>query len=203
MWSDGADCHGSVSDGYGPTGSRATYRRIVAESGKPHATYTRRGVLLAATTLGVLTACGRLRDVAAADPPDTSDETFEVAHTDAQWKQLLSAEQYRVLRQAGTETPYSSSLNDEHRSGVFACAGCSLDLFSSATKFDSGTGWPSFYAPLPDAVIERVDSTLGMTRTEVLCRRCGGHLGHVFDDGPEPTGLRYCMNGVALTFRAA
>jgi peptide-methionine (R)-S-oxide reductase len=106
-----------------------------------------------------------------------------------------------VLRTASTETPYSSPLNDEHRSGIFGCAGCARDLFSSTTKFDSGTGWPSFWKALDNAVLERQDDTLGMTRTEVLCSRCGGHLGHVFDDGPQPTGLRYCMNGVALGFR--
>jgi peptide-methionine (R)-S-oxide reductase len=127
---------------------------------------------------------------------------FEVAHTDAEWKQMLSAEQYYVLRQAGTEMPYSSPLDDEHRQGVFGCAGCGLDLFSSDTKFDSGTGWPSFWRPLDSAVLERSDDSAGMTRTEVLCRRCGGHLGHVFTDGPQPTGLRYCMNGAAMTFRA-
>ena len=116
---------------------------------------------------------------------------------------MLTAEQYDVLRRAGTEMPYSSPLNDEHRRGVFSCAGCALDLFSSDTKFDSGTGWPSFWRPLNGAVLERPDDGLGMTRTEVLCRRCGGHLGHVFDDGPQPTGLRYCMNGVAMNFRPA
>ena len=110
--------------------------------------------------------------------------------------------QIDVLRKAGTEAPFSSPLNDEHRAGVFGCAGCALDLFSSTTKFDSGTGWPSFFKAIDNAVLERTDSSLGVTRTEVLCRRCGGHLGHVFDDGPEPTGLRYCMDGVALTFRA-
>jgi peptide-methionine (R)-S-oxide reductase len=115
----------------------------------------------------------------------------------------LTADQYDVLRHAGTEKPYSSPLNEEHRRGVFSCAGCALDLFSSDTKFDSGTGWPSFWRPLDDAVIEGPDDSLLMTRTEVLCRRCGGHLGHMFDDGPQPTGLRYCMNGVAMTFRAA
>jgi peptide-methionine (R)-S-oxide reductase len=156
-------------------------------------------VLFGAAVLAAA-GCARLNGTAAADPPD---QTFEVSHTDSQWRQQLTSEQYDVLRQAGTETPYTSPLNDEHRAGVFGCAGCALDLFSSTTKFDSGTGWPSFYAPLDNAVIEREDSSLGMSRTEVLCRRCGGHLGHVFDDGPEPTGLRYCMNGAALTFRAA
>ena len=131
-----------------------------------------------------------------------SDDTFEVAHSDAEWQQLLTPEQYDVLREAGTEAPFSSPLNDEQRDGVFVCAGCELDLFSSDTKFDSGTGWPSFWKPLDDAVVEESDDTMGMTRTEVLCRRCGGHLGHVFEDGPQPTGLRYCMNGVAMTFRA-
>jgi peptide-methionine (R)-S-oxide reductase len=111
-------------------------------------------------------------------------------------------EQFNVLRRGGTERPYSSPLNDEHRSGQFSCAGCKLALFSSRTKFESHTGWPSFWAPLDHAVTTHGDTTLGMVRTEVLCRRCGGHLGHVFDDGPRPTGLRYCINGVAMTFTA-
>ena len=126
---------------------------------------------------------------------------YEVTKTDAEWKKQLSPEAYEVLRQADTEYPGSSPLLNEHRKGVFSCAGCSLDNYSSATKFESGTGWPSFWEPLKNAVITKSDSTLGMERTEVLCRRCGGHLGHVFDDGPKPTGLRYCMNGVALKFR--
>jgi len=128
---------------------------------------------------------------------------FEVNKTDAEWKKLLSAEAYQVLRHADTEYPGTSPLLNEHRKGVFSCAGCNLDNYSSATKFESGTGWPSFWEPLKNAVITNTDRTLGMERTEVLCRRCGGHLGHVFDDGPKPTGLRYCMNGVALKFRTA
>jgi peptide-methionine (R)-S-oxide reductase len=108
-----------------------------------------------------------------------------------------------VLRQAGTETPFTSPLLHEERKGTFACAGCDLDLFSSTTKFDSGTGWPSFWTPIEKAVIETRDASFGMLRTAVSCSRCGGHLGHVFDDGPKPTGLRYCMNGVAMTFKAA
>jgi peptide-methionine (R)-S-oxide reductase len=161
---------------------------------------TRRRVLLGTAMLGVLAGCGSLAAPVASGGPDTSNQPFEVTHTDAEWRQLLNPQQYQVLRNAGTELPFSSPLNNEHRSGVFSCAGCGLDLFSSATKFDSGTGWPSFYQALDNAVVKRQDTTLGMTRTEVLCRRCGGHLGHVFDDGPPPTGLRYCMNGVALTF---
>ena len=128
---------------------------------------------------------------------------FEVVHSPAQWKQLLGPERYHVLREAGTERAFSSPLNNEHRRGIFGCAGCALPLFSSAAKFDSGTGWPSFFRPLPRAVVTRADRSLFMNRTEVLCRRCGGHLGHVFEDGPKPTGLRYCMNGLALKFRPA
>jgi peptide-methionine (R)-S-oxide reductase len=127
--------------------------------------------------------------------------TFEVTHTDEEWRKLLTPDQYAVLRQAGTERPFSSPLDHEKRHGVFACAGCALDLYSSDTKFDSGTGWPSFWAPLEKAVGTEDDASLGMDRTAVHCSRCGGHLGHVFDDGPKPTGLRYCMNGLALTFK--
>ena len=135
--------------------------------------------------------------------PGEATVRFEVTHTPAEWKQLLGAERYHVLREAGTERPFTSPLNTEHRRGTFACAGCALPLFSSTTKFESGTGWPSFYRPLPNAVAERSDHSLLMNRTEVLCHRCGGHLGHVFPDGPRPTGLRYCMNGLALRFRPA
>ena len=129
--------------------------------------------------------------------------TFAVNHSTAEWRKLLGPQRYAVLREAATERPYSSPLNKEHRRGVFACAGCRRPLFNSATKFESGTGWPSFWQALPRAVVARSDRTLMMERTEVLCTRCGGHLGHVFDDGPKPTGLRYCMNGLALNFRAA
>jgi peptide-methionine (R)-S-oxide reductase len=174
----------------------------VPTSQQPRPALTRRRVLLGTAMLGVVAGCGSLRNYVAAGAPSTPTETFEIVHTDAEWRQRLTSEQYDVLRAAGTEAPFSSPLNDEHRAGIFGCAGCALDLFSSTTKFDSGTGWPSFWKPLDNAVIERPDSSLGMTRTEVLCRRCGGHLGHVFDDGPQPTGLRYCMNGVALTFRS-
>jgi len=132
-----------------------------------------------------------------------ADQKYEVMHTDAEWQKLLTPAQYNILRQAGTEPPFSSPLLNEHRKGTFNCAGCALPLFSSATKFDSGTGWPSFWAPLPNAVLTSDDDSLGMDRTEVHCRRCGGHLGHVFPDGPPPTGLRYCMDGLALTFTPA
>ena len=127
-------------------------------------------------------------------------ETFEVTKTEAEWRKILSPGAFEVLRQHGTERAGTSPLNDEHRAGTFSCAGCDLALFSSTAKFDSGTGWPSFTAPLPDAVKTSTDSSYFQIRVEVHCRRCGGHLGHVFDDGPRPTGKRYCMNGVALTF---
>ncbi|KNY10245.1 methionine sulfoxide reductase B [Achromobacter piechaudii] len=126
--------------------------------------------------------------------------TFPYTLTDEQWRARLTPAQYQVLRREGTERPYTSPLNDEHRQGTFACAGCEQRLFSSNTKFDSGTGWPSFWQPLEHAVGETRDSSFGMVRTAVYCANCGGHLGHVFDDGPRPTGLRYCMNGVAMSF---
>lgn len=128
---------------------------------------------------------------------------FPFKLTDGEWKAKLPLESYRVLRHAGTEPPFTSPLNDEHRKGEFDCMGCGQALFSSNAKFNSGTGWPSFFQPINDkAVGESSDSLLGYTRTEVHCSNCGGHLGHVFNDGPKPTGLRYCMNGVAMVFKA-
>jgi peptide-methionine (R)-S-oxide reductase len=133
--------------------------------------------------------------------PALASETFEVTRSDEEWRKFLSPQQYTVLRQSGTEHPFTSPLLHEKRRGTFACAGCDLELFSSTTKFESGTGWPSFWAPLEGAVATTSDTSYGMVRNAVHCRRCGGHLGHVFDDGPRPTGLRYCMNGVAMTFK--
>jgi len=125
----------------------------------------------------------------------------KIVKTDDEWRQELTPEQYRILRKAGTEPAFSSPLDHEERDGVFECAACGLPLYSSQAKYDSGTGWPSFYEPIdPTHIITRADNTLFMRRTEVLCARCGGHLGHVFEDGPPPTGLRYCMNGTALKF---
>jgi peptide-methionine (R)-S-oxide reductase len=126
---------------------------------------------------------------------------FPITHSDADWHRILEPPRYAVLRQAATERPFSSPLLNEHRRGLFVCAGCRQPLFPSTTKFESGTGWPSFWKPLANAVRTRADHSDGMVRTEVLCARCGVHLGHVFDDGPKPTGLRYCMNGLALLFR--
>jgi peptide-methionine (R)-S-oxide reductase len=133
-------------------------------------------------------------------PTHSSSETFEVTHTDAEWRELLTPEQYAVLRGHGTERPGSCALLHESRPGRFTCAGCGQTLFVGQTKFDSRTGWPSFNDPAPGATATTVDNSHGMTRTEVHCSRCGGHLGHVFPDGPPPTGLRYCMNGVAMDF---
>ncbi len=163
----------------------------------------RRQILFGTAVAGALAATGSVLACSASGAPRTPAKTFDVNHSDDEWRRMLSPAAYDVLRKAGTERPYSSPLNDEHRSGTFTCAGCGQDLFASSTKFDSGTGWPSFYRVLPNAVLEQQDDSAGMTRTEVLCNRCGGHLGHVFNDGPQPTGLRYCMNGVAMGFRTA
>lgn len=159
----------------------------------------RRGLLL--TIGGALAAWAGLRLTEGDDAMATTTAgKFEIQKTDAEWKSVLTPEQFRVLRKHGTEPAGTSALNREKRKGTFACAGCDLPLFSSDTKFESGTGWPSFYQPLDNAVGTSTDRSFLMTRTEVHCRRCGGHLGHVFNDGPRPTGLRYCMNGVAMKF---
>ena len=147
-----------------------------------------------------LLACSAAAAVAFPGARASASGQFRISKAPADWRRQLGPQRFHILREAGTEFAYSSPLNSEHRAGIFACAGCELPLFSSATKFESGTGWPSFWAPLRNAVLTSNDTSIGMDRTEVHCRRCGGHLGHVFDDGPKPTGLRYCMNGVALTF---
>ncbi|WP_347901888.1 peptide-methionine (R)-S-oxide reductase MsrB [Pseudomonas purpurea] len=165
---------------------------------------SRRQILLAGGGLGVAALIAgvlpKLTASAALVGDAVAAEAFEVTHTEAEWRAMLSAGQFDILREEGTERAYSSELNNEHREGTFACAGCDLALFSSDTKFDSHTGWPSFWAPLANAVATHDDRSFGVSRTEVHCRRCGGHLGHVFNDGPKPTGLRYCMNGLAMTF---
>ncbi|MBB5577743.1 MULTISPECIES: peptide-methionine (R)-S-oxide reductase MsrB [Rhizobium] len=156
-----------------------------------------RRLLLIAAGLGAVAARFGL-----ASSPAVAAGKFPVTHTDEEWHKLLTSDQYSVLREEGTEYPFSSPLLHEERKGNFACAGCQQDVFSSSTKFDSGTGWPSFWAPIDGAVGTTEDHSFGMTRTAVHCSRCGGHLGHVFPDGPKPTGLRYCMNGVAMSFHA-
>ncbi len=161
--------------------------------------FTRRELIVSGGTVIAFAALLGSRMFAS---PARANERFPVMHSDAEWKQLLGPASYAVLRHEATEQPGSSPLLNEHRAGTFVCAGDGQPLFSSKTKFDSGTGWPSFWRPLPQGVATRNDSTLGMARTEVHCTRCGGHLGHVFDDGPQPTGLRYCMNGAAMKFVA-
>lgn len=164
---------------------------------------TRREMLLGgAGTLALLVAGGTfwtMRGTSRASA--ASEENFEITRTDDEWRALLSPEQYNVLRQEGTERAFTSPLNEEKRAGLFLCAGCDLPVYSSETKYDSGTGWPSFWDALPDAIGTKEDNTFFMTRTECHCSRCGGHLGHIFDDGPPPTGKRHCINGVAMTFR--
>ena len=164
----------------------------------------RRALLLTGTAVMVMLAFDMLRrrhNVAAATA--SAQGAFEITHTPAEWKKILTPEQFAVLREEATERAFSSPLNGEKRAGTFHCAGCDLPLYGSEAKFDSNTGWPSFTEPLPGAIGTKEDNSLFATRTEVHCRRCGGHLGHVFDDGPPPKGLRYCMNGTALTFELA
>jgi methionine-R-sulfoxide reductase len=167
----------------------------------------RRSFLSTGATLGAFVALARLPQALASTHEEKvkgrngSAAIKKIVKTDAEWKRILTPEQYEVTRRQGTEAPFSSPLNDIHDKGVFECVSCELPLFNSNTKFDSHTGWPSFYAPIAKRnVREKVDNSLGETRTEVLCARCDAHLGHVFDDGPKPTGLRYCMNGVAMKF---
>jgi len=158
---------------------------------------------MAGAAFGALAASSKFGEAGTMNTATTTQDIDWKKLSDAEWRKRLTPAQYNVLRNHGTERPGSSALLREHRKGKFVCAGCALPLFSSATKFESGTGWPSFYEPLADAVETKTDRSFFMARTEVHCRRCEGHLGHVFDDGPKPTGLRYCMNGVALKFEAA
>jgi peptide-methionine (R)-S-oxide reductase len=166
---------------------------------------TRKRVMLSRRTLMGAGAGGLIVALSGRCPASAAgaSQSFELTRSEDEWRKLLTADQFAVLRRSGTERPFTSPLLHEKRKGTFACAGCALDLFSSDTKYDSRTGWPSFWAPIENAVGTTEDKSFGMTRTAVHCHRCGGHLGHVFKDGPRPTGLRYCMNGVAMTFKAA
>lgn len=165
----------------------------------------RRNLLLGGAGLATVLAGGsagwlmRMTSPSRASP----EGNFEVTRTEAEWRSLLTPEQYAVLREEATERAFTSPLNEEKRRGMFHCAGCDLAVYSSETKYDSGTGWPSFWDSEPDAIGTKQDNTLFMTRTECHCRRCGGHFGHIFDDGPQPTGLRHCINGLALSFKPA
>jgi peptide-methionine (R)-S-oxide reductase len=154
------------------------------------------GTTFLATTAGILA----VRFTGSA-PAHASEGTFEIMKTDDEWRTILSEAQFQVLRKEDTERPFTSPLNEEKRVGNFHCAGCDLPVYGSYAKYDSGTGWPSFYESLKDAVGTKEDNSLFSTRTEVHCRRCGGHFGHVFDDGPKPTGMRHCINGLSLTFK--
>jgi peptide-methionine (R)-S-oxide reductase len=160
----------------------------------------RQFLTIAGAALGLAPVVAWLSRSEIVETNEMSGHRFPVEKTDAEWRSALNPDEYRVLRGHSTERPFTSPLNNEKRAGTFVCAGCDQPLFASATKYDSGTGWPSFWEPLADAVGTSVDRSLFMVRTEVHCSRCGGHLGHVFPDGPRPTGQRYCMNGVAMHF---
>ena len=163
---------------------------------------TKRQVLFSGAAFAGLAALGARFGIGGARSEDSA-ETFEVTKTEDEWRAMLTPDQFNILRKEGTEPPFTSPLLDEHRNGVFACAGCDLPLFESGKKFDSGTGWPSFWQEIEGNVKFKDDRSFFMLRTEEHCRRCGGHLGHVFDDGPPPTGKRHCINGVALVFHPA
>ena len=163
----------------------------------------RRAFLLGSGALGLFGAAGAGRLLSGISTPALAAGAFPITKTEAEWRALLTPAQYEVLREHGTERAFTSPLNDEKRAGIFHCAGCDNAVYASETKFDSGTGWPSFWDAMPDGVGTSTDYKLLYPRTEVHCADCGGHLGHIFDDGPQPTGKRHCINGVALTFKPA
>lgn len=174
----------------------------MSQSQEQNSRMNKRELLLAGLRLLAVAVGGKIINFlgSANATPSAGEESFEVTKTDEEWKAALTSDQYHVLRRHGTEPAGSSALDKNYAKGMYACAGCDLPLFSSEAKFDSGTGWPSFFEPLENAVGSSTDFKLIYPRTEIHCRRCGGHLGHVFNDGPPPTGKRYCMNGVALKF---